>query len=62
MNITRKAFICKYCDYVYCDEPVSQCDCLGMYEKSEDGIRGKEKPTPHFIEGTISYPTPQSPS
>lgn len=58
--ITRKAFICKYCEFVYCDAPVNQCDCLGMYEKIEGGY-GEEKPKPHFIEGVITYPTPQSP-
>ena len=39
---TRKAFICKSCEGVYADQPVSRCDC--MPEKNE------------FIEGIIIYP------
>jgi len=39
----RKAFICKHCDGVYADEPVTQCDCLV-------GLEGQE-----FIEGIIEY-------
>ena len=26
---SRKAFICVYCEGVYADDPVTQCDCLG---------------------------------
>lgn len=39
---TRKAFICKSCEGVYADQPVTQCDC--MPDKDE------------FIKGIISYP------
>ena len=39
---TRKAYICKHCDGVYVDEPVSECDCGP----------GRDE----FIEGRIQYP------
>lgn len=44
-NVHRAAWICKYCDGVYADDPVSSCDCLGA-----DG-----QPPPHFVEGEIKY-------
>lgn len=46
--VRRAAFICKYCDGVYADKPVTQCDCLGATD---------QKP-PHFIEGKIEYRLP----
>jgi hypothetical protein len=48
--VRRAAFICKYCDGVYADEPVTSCDCLGHYD---------QKP-PHFIKGKIEYRLPNS--
>lgn len=46
--VRRVAFVCKYCDGVYADEPVTSCDCLGHLD---------QKP-PHFIKGTIEYRLP----
>jgi hypothetical protein len=46
--VRRDAFICKYCEGVYADEPVTQCDCM-------DHI-GLEPP--HFLKGEIRYKTP----
>ena len=43
--IKRTAWICKYCEFVYCDEKVSRCDCLGYIGKNP----------PHFIKGEIKY-------
>ena len=48
--VRRVAWVCKYCDFVYCDDQVSQCDCLGAVGK---------KP-PHFIKGEIKYSLPNS--
>ncbi len=39
----RKAYICKSCDGVYADQPVTHCDC--MPDKQE------------YIEGVIAYPS-----
>lgn len=50
--VRRSAFICKYCNGVYADEPVSQCDCLGYID---------QKP-PHFIKGKIEYRLPNDKS
>jgi hypothetical protein len=41
----RDAYICKYCDGVYADDPVTRCDCLGYINQDE----------PHFIKGKIIY-------
>lgn len=49
--VRRAAFICKYCDGVYADEPVTSCDCLGHLD---------QKP-PHFIKGKIEYCLPNVP-
>jgi len=43
--VSRDAYICRYCDGVYADEPVSQCDCMGA----------RDNPPPHFIKGEITY-------
>jgi hypothetical protein len=43
-KITRKVFICAYCEGIYADEPVAECDCLGGNRKPED-----------FIESRFSY-------
>jgi len=48
--VRRAAFICKYCDGVYADEPVTSCDCLGYLD---------QKP-PHFIKGKIEYRLPNA--
>jgi hypothetical protein len=48
--VRRAAFICKYCDGVYADEPVTSCDCLGYLG---------QKP-PHFIKGKIEYRLPNA--
>lgn len=45
VGVRRTAWICKYCDGVYADDPVSSCDCLGA-----DG-----QTPPHFVEGEIKY-------
>lgn len=37
----RKAYICKGCDGVYADSPVTQCDCMPVVQE--------------FFEGTITY-------
>lgn len=50
--VRRSAFICKYCDGVYADEPVTSCDCLGHYDKNP----------PHFIKGEIKYRLPKETS
>lgn len=41
----RKAYICKACEGVYADQPVSQCDCMPEVDE--------------FIEGKITYAAPQ---
>lgn len=43
--VIRDAYICKYCDGVYADDPVTSCDCLGYYDNDP----------PHFIKGKIEY-------
>jgi hypothetical protein len=43
--VQRDAYICKYCEGVYADEPVSSCDCLEHLGKNP----------PHFIKGKIEY-------
>ncbi len=48
--VRRVAWVCKYCDCVYADDQVSQCDCMGATDK---------KP-PHFIKGKIEYSQPNS--
>ena len=48
--ITRRAYICKYCEGVYADEPVSSCDCLGHLGGA----------APHFIKGKIEYSLPKT--
>jgi hypothetical protein len=40
----RKAFVCVGCDFVYCDEPPTSCDCMNN--------------PPKFIEGEIRYSLP----
>ncbi len=40
MQVTRKIYVCKDCEFMYCDEPVSSCDCMG---------------TSGFIEGVAKY-------
>lgn len=40
--IQRMAYICKHCEGVYADQPVTQCDCLNG--------TGAD-----FYEGTITY-------
>jgi hypothetical protein len=41
--VERMAYICKSCEGVYADAPVTQCDCM--------------PDTDEFIEGTITYPS-----
>jgi hypothetical protein len=48
--VRRDAFICKYCDGVYADEPVTSCDCLGYLDQEP----------PHFIKGKIEYRLPNA--
>ena len=43
--VKRKAFVCRYCEAVYADEPVSSCDCMGYLDQVG----------PHFIQGKIEY-------
>jgi len=45
-KVKRKAFICVNCNFVYCDEPVDQCDCT-VGEKMK------------FRRGTINYFEPK---
>lgn len=53
MKIIRTAYICKHCEGVYADSPVSQCDCMEgsgsdfyvgtiTYEAAERGRTQKE--------------------
>ena len=42
----RKAFVCAGCDFVYCDEPPTSCDCMCNPAK--------------FIEGEIFYSLPNA--
>ena len=44
-EITRKAYICKHCEGVYIDDPVTQCDCM-------------EGSGADFIEGSLIYSPP----
>lgn len=46
--VRRAAFVCKYCEGVYADDPVTQCDCLGATDQDP----------PHFIKGKIEYRLP----
>ena len=32
--ITRKIFICNYCEGIYADIPVTQCDCMEANEEA----------------------------
>lgn len=41
----RKAFICDQCEFVYCDDPVTTCDCA---------VRATT-----YVEGEISYLSPK---
>ena len=43
--VQRDAYICKYCEGVYVDEPVTSCDCMEYIGKNP----------PHFIKGKIEY-------
>jgi hypothetical protein len=45
--VTRDAWICTYCEGVYADVPVTQCDCFGHIDQNP----------PHFIKGEIKYPS-----
>jgi len=42
ITVTRKAYICKNCEYVYADAPVTECDCH---------VGGEHE----YYEGTITY-------
>lgn len=43
-NVRRKAYICKSCEGVYPDQPVSSCDCM-------------DNTANEYYEGFISYAT-----
>ncbi len=46
----RIAWICRYCECIYADTPVSQCDCMGAH-----GRAGSQ----HFVKGKIEYLWPK---
>lgn len=37
-KVKRKAFICKNCEGVYADQPVTQCDCLEGAQEFYEGV------------------------
>ena len=41
VHVTRMAFVCVGCDFVYCDDPPSSCDCM--------------QDPPKYIQGEINY-------
>ena len=47
---SRKVFICRDCEGVYSDEPVSQCDCTGR-EIYDEGYIVMLAPTPGASDG-----------
>ena len=44
MKIRRKVFVCANCDFIYCDAPVTQCDCMPDKQKFYVGFCEYEKP------------------
>jgi len=44
-KVTRKAYVCKHCNGIYADDPVSQCDCM-------------EGTGQDFYVGVLEYQTP----
>jgi hypothetical protein len=41
-TVKRRAFICTGCEFVYCDEPPSSCDCMNTKRRK-------------FLRGQITY-------
>lgn len=42
-KIVRDVFVCAYCKFIYADEPVTSCDCMGS--------------PPRYFKGVASYDT-----
>ncbi len=49
IRIVRDVYICKFCDGIYADEPVTECDCMEAPDRSPN----------NFYKSKIEYTKPK---
>lgn len=46
LKVRRKVYVCTKCGFVYCDAPVTQCDCMPDKQEFYTGFCEYEQPEP----------------